>query len=163
MWRNSQLATDTAVAALNRPAYSPYIRMLASGKMRALILVAIFTFATTYASFCSTTCSFGICPNQERQSASHDCEHPSPQHPGNSHHHGPEKSDCSLHHHPSVNLVKADGVGQFQLSGQIIDSDLHSVLSGASTDGLNASWLSDLAPPPLLKDPLYQQTSVLRI
>jgi hypothetical protein len=140
--------------------------MIDVGKMRALILVVIFAFATTYASFCSTTCTFGICPNQERHSASHDCEHPSPHHPGSYHHHGPEKSDCSIHHHPSVNLVKADDLRQFQLNdtGQIIiNNDLLSVPSGASTDSLNASWLSDLAPPPILKDPLYQQISVLRI
>ena len=139
--------------------------MISVAKTRALILVAIFAFATTYASFCSTTCSFGICPNQERHSASHDCEHPSPHHPASSHHHGPEKSDCSLHHHPSVNLVKADGLGQFQLTGteQIINSDLNSVLSDTSTDSLKASWLSDLAPPSPLKDPLYRQISVLRI
>jgi hypothetical protein len=138
--------------------------MLPYGKMRALILVTIFTFATNYASFCSTTCSFGVCPKQEQHSASHDCEHPSPHHSGSSHHHGPEKSDCSLHHHPSVNLVKADGLVQFQLTNirQVSDSDLLYNLADSSHSS-NASWLSDSAPPPALKDPLYQQISVLRI
>jgi hypothetical protein len=133
--------------------------------MRACIFVALLTVSMVYASFCSTTCAMGVCPNQEQQSASHDCEHPSPHHSGNSHHHRPEKSDCSLHHHPSVSLVKADGLIGFQpaSTGKIADSDLLHIHLDASAHSLNASWLSDLAPLPPPKDPLYQQISVLRI
>jgi len=72
--------------------------------MQTCISVAIFTVAMLYASFCSTACAFGVCPNQEQQTASHDCDHPSSHHSGGSHHHGPANSDCSFHHHPSFNL-----------------------------------------------------------
>jgi hypothetical protein len=133
--------------------------------MRARILVAIFTVSMVYASSCSTTCMFGVCPNQEQPSARHDCEHASSHHSGNSHHHGPEKSDCSFHDHPSVNLIKADELIGFQLTstGKIAHSDLLHNHLDASAGSLNASWLSDLAPPHPPKAPLYQQISVLRI
>jgi len=139
--------------------------MIASGKIRASILLAIFTVSMVYASFCSATCTFGACLTQEQQSVSHDCDHPSSHHSDNSHHHGPEKSDCSLHYRPSVSLAKADGLIGFQPTntGKIADSDLLHNHLDASAHTLNASWLSDLAQPHPPKAPLYQQISLLRI
>lgn len=137
--------------------------MIGLGKTRVRIVVAIFTMAMVYASFCSTTCAVGVCPNQEQQSSSHDCDHPSPNHSSSPRHQGPGKPDCSVHHHPAVNLVKAEGLPRFRPTntGQIaLNKLLYKLLPDSSAPILNASSLSDLAPP---KDPLYQRISVLRI
>jgi hypothetical protein len=139
------------------------MKRLGTGWVR--IVAAIFTNAMFYASFCSTTCALGVCPNQERRSANHDCGHTSHNHSSSSHHHGPEKSDCSQHDHPTLALVKADGLLQFQstIRDQINVNELLSSLSHTIAPSSNASSLSDLAPPPTLKDPLHLRISVLRI
>jgi hypothetical protein len=140
--------------------------MVGVSKSSARIVAAIFTVAMIYASFCSNACGLGVCPNQEQQSASHDCDRPpSSHHSSSSHHHGPGNPDCSVHHHPTLNLEKADGLPQFQPTriGQVVVGDLLSDLLGTDAVSLNASSFSDLGSPPTPKDPLYRRISVLRI
>ena len=135
------------------------------GTGRARILIAIFTVAMFYASVCSTTCALGVCPNQVQGSASQDCDHTSPEHSNSTPHHGPEKPDCSNHNHPTSNFVKADGLPQLQLSGigNVSVNQLFANAPHAAGLTLAVFSLSDLAPPPTLRNPLYQQISVLRI
>ena len=139
--------------------------MIAIGKTRTRLVVLIFTVAMIYASFCSTTCGFGVCPYQEGRSSSHDCDHPSSSHSSGSHHHGPKERDCSDHHHPSVNLVKADGLPQFESTkaDDVLITQFVSNLSDGASLSFNVSSFFDLGSPPTPRNPLYQRISVLRI
>ena len=139
--------------------------MIATGTVRARIVVAIFTVAMVYASSCSTACAMGFCPNQPEHSESHDCEQSSPRQSNGSQHDAPGSPDCSKHHHPTINFLKANGLPQFPLNnaGHVnVDQSLGNVPQ-ASALSFATIWANDLAPPPTLKIPLYQQTSILRI
>lgn len=139
--------------------------MMALGKTRTRLVAAIFTVAMLYASFCSTTCAFGVCPYQGQESSSHDCDHPLSSHSSGSHHHGPKERDCSNHHHPCVNLVKADGLPQFEptKADDIRIAQLLSNLSDGDSLSLSVSSFFDLGSLPIPREPLYQYISVLRI
>jgi hypothetical protein len=136
------------------------VHMWSVGKLSARIVAMIFAVAMTYASFCSTTCGLGVCPNQERQSGSHDCDNPSHQH--GPHQHGSGKSDCSAHYHPSVNLVKPDGLHKFGTDDVGIGS-LFTQMPDATRFGFDLSSLFSLGSPPTPRSLLHQQISVLRI
>ena len=127
-------------------------------------MAAVFAVAVLYTSFCPSTCALGFCPNRAQQSASHDCDM-LPNHPHGSHDHGRDKPNCSAYHYPFVNLVKADGLLLHQWTdlSRTVDAQPTSNRWEASALALDDSWLSDLAPPPALSEPLYLRTSILRI
>lgn len=139
--------------------------MIGPNTTLARSMVAIFTVAMFYASVCSAACAVGVCPNQVQQSDSHDCDHSSSHHSQSSQNHSPENPDCAKHEHPGLFVVKAAALSQFQLSitGHLSTSELTASSLHDITDGMAVSGVSDLAPPPNLKIPLYQETSVLRI
>jgi hypothetical protein len=139
--------------------------MIEPKRAPAGIVVVIFTVAMFCASVCSTACAMGICPNQEQHSDFHDCDHSSSHHSQSSHNHSPQKPDCSKHEHPGLFVVQAATLSQFQLSitGHLSTSELPASSLHDLTVSMTASGASDLAPPPTLKIPLYQQISVLRI
>jgi len=140
--------------------------MLLAGETKTRVLALMFIAAMIYGSFCSTACSLGACPTQAEQSARHECAHPSSaNHSHGSRHSGPGRSDCYAHHHPTVTIVKADALPQFQLSkvGQIGIPQLLSELSGAPAADSRAPGFSTLGSPPISQAPLYEQISVLRI
>lgn len=128
-------------------------------------MAAVFAVAMLYTSFCSTTCAPGFCPDQAQQSASHDCDMPSNHPADGSHDHGQDKPNCSAHRHPSVNIVKADGLLQHQWTdlSRTVDAQPNSNRWEASALALDDFWLSDLAPPTTLSGPLYYRTFILRI
>ena len=130
--------------------------MIAIGKTRTRFVAAIFTVAMIYASFCSATCGFGVCPYQEQRSSSHDCDYPSSSHSSGSQHHEPKDRNCSNHHHPSVNLVKADGLPEFEptKADEILLTELLSNVSDGDSLILNVSSFFDLGSPPTPNDPL---------
>lgn len=118
-----------------------------------------------YGSVCSTTCcALGVDPNQVQRSASQDYGHTSSEHWNSAQHHGTEKPDCSDDHR-TINFVKADGLPQFQLglTGNVSINQLFANAPHVATLNLAGFSLSDLAPPPTQRNPLYQQISVLRI
>jgi hypothetical protein len=139
--------------------------MMGPGTTRARLVVAVFTLAMIYASFCSTACAIGACPNLARHSESRDCDHSSSGHSQNSHHHGPENSKCAEHGHPGTFALMGAGIAQFQFtSADRVNAAAPLILSfGTPAFALSGSWISDLAPPPNLNTPVYQQSSVLRI
>ena|SRR5271168_4128234 len=153
---------DARVAPVDPQAYSPKIEMMAFGKMRACILLAVFTVTASCATFYSTICTSGLCLDQQHQSSGHDCEHCSSADSGSTHHRG---SGCSFHHHSSLDLVKVEGPPQFRPTGTwpIPGFDLLHKLWVDNARSLNESRLSHLASPPTVEDPLYQRVSVLRI
>ena len=124
-------------------------------------MAMIFAAAMTYASLCSTTCGLAVCPNQEPQSWLADCDNPS--HPHWPHQHGSGKSDCSAHHHPSVNLVKPDGLPKFMSADAVGIGSLFTQMPEATRFGFVLSSLFSLGSPPTPKSLLHQQMSVLRI
>lgn len=134
--------------------------------MRVRIVAVVFTIAMFYGSVCSTMCVAGICPNELQHSAGSDnCDQMPTGHSDFPQKHVPENHDCSMHHHPTVNIVKADNLPQFQLTntGHINVNDLLVNSTHVMAFSLAAFSLSDLAPPPTLRSPLYQKFSVLRI
>ena len=146
--------------------YNPLAQMMGSTTARARIVAAVFTVAMFYASVCSTMCAAGVCPNELRHSASGDaCNQMPAGHSDGTQKHAPENRDCSMHHHPTANIVQADNLPQFQLTstGHINASDLLANSAQVMAFSLAAFSLSDLAPPPTLRSPLYQHISVLRI
>ena len=134
--------------------------------MSARMVVTIFAVAMIHASFCSAVCGLGVCPYQQLESVSRDFDHScSFQYPGAHHHdHGPGKSDCSAHHHPTFNVGYARGLVQFQLTSraQILISDLPVDVSDARQLSVGSSALFDLGPP-IARNSLRLRTSVLRI
>jgi len=135
--------------------------------MSARIVATMFAVAMIHASFCSAVCGLGVCPYQQLESASRDFEHScSFQHPGvpHRHDHGPGKSDCSTHHHPTFNVANVGGLVQFQLSSsaQIPISDLPGDVSDTPQLSVGSSALFDLGPP-IARNSLRLRTSVLRI
>ncbi len=137
-----------------------------AGRTSARALAVIFAAALIYGSLCSTACGLGICPNQENQPASHECDHPfSSNHSGSSHHRGPARPDCYAHHHPSVEFVKADGLPQWEQAkaGGIAIGELLCDFSHADIVHVKGSCLSALGSPPSPQDSLYLRISVLRI
>ena len=133
---------------------------------RARIVTVIFTVAMFYASVCSTMCAAGICPNELQHSASGgNCDQMPTGRSDYPQKQAPENHDCSMHHHPIVNVVKASNLPQFQLTstGHINVNDLLVNSTHAMAFDLATFSLSDLVPPPTPRSPLYQQISVLRI
>jgi hypothetical protein len=134
--------------------------------MSARMVVTMFAVAIIHASFCSAVCGLGVCPYQQLESAGRDFDHCcSFQHPGAHHHdHGPGKSDCSTHHHPTFNVANAGGLVQFQLtsSAQIPISDQPGDVSDARQLSVGSSALFDLGPP-IARNSHCLRTFVLRI
>jgi hypothetical protein len=130
-------------------------------------VATILAMAMIYVSFCSTACLFGLCPYQQRESATRDFGHPSSSHHHDAphhHDHGPGKSDCSTHHHPTFN-VNAGGLTHFELTntGQIPIGDLLVHPLDAPRFGSRSSALFDQGSPPAPKSPLSERLSVLRL
>jgi hypothetical protein len=152
-----------------RPGRNHIITTLTMMRLRtasARIVAAAFTVAMLYASVCSTMCAAGVCPNEPRHSEGDDnCNQMPTGHSHDPQKHAPENHDCSTHHHPTVNIVKGDNLPQFQLAsaGRINPNDLLANSAQVIAFSLPAFSLSDPAPPPNLRNPLYQQISVLRI
>ena len=153
------------LAPLTRRVYDPIIGMAGLGIARARMVAAIFTVAMLYVSVCSTTCAMGACPTEVQHSDGHECDQSSSSRSEGSPHHGSENPDCSVHNHPSVFLEKAAGASQFQLSstGHV---NVYELLVRAPREmavSLAVLEIAGLGPPVTLKNPLYQQISVLRI
>jgi len=139
---------------------------MGSKTSRAQIVAAIFTVAMFYASVCSTMCAAGVCPDESQRSATTDnCDQMPRGHSDFPQKHMPENHDCSMHHHPAINIVKADNLPQFRLTnaGHIDVNELLVNSTRVMAFNLAVFSLGDLAPPPALRSPLYQQISVLRI
>ena len=146
--------------------YNQHGQMLTLKKAGAATVIMAFAVAVLYGSVCSTLCAAGICPNElQHSSSSDDCDQMPMRHSDYPQKHVPENHDCSMHHHPSVNIVKADNLPQFQLAsmGRINAHDLLADSTRVMALSVAAFSLSDLAPPPTLRNTLHQQTSVLRI
>ena len=131
----------------------------------ARMIVAVFTMAMFYASVCSTICAVGVCPDQVRQTAGHDCDQMPSHHSNQSNHQSPDTPDCSQHQHPGLFVTKSGDVSQIQLS--VVDHLNASATVFFATHGSHAigtySDASEHAPPLVSSVPLYQQISVLRI
>lgn len=113
--------------------------MIGRRTAHAQTVVAIFIVAMFYASVCSATCALGRCPNKVQHSDHHDCDH----HSSGSSSHGPQKPDCSKHGHPSLSVVKADGVRQFHLaSARSLDVRESAGTRPAQASGLAAFLVS---------------------
>jgi hypothetical protein len=131
--------------------------------MRAKLAAAAFVVvALLYGSVCSTTCALGACPIETQNATGHDCDHGAS---SNSHHSDSQNPDCTKHHHPTFDAVKADVLSQFQLSSasHAAASQLLAIATRGATNVSADALSSYLAPPPNLNLPLQQQISVLRI
>lgn len=126
-------------------------------------MAALFAVAMLYGSTCTTLCAAGSCPLLGQSAGADQC-HESPLHPCHSRHGMPEHSDCSTHGHPNV-FINAQGPFQQQLTcvGCLSVNSAAAPVSGPVLGTRTNLWGADLAPPPILKNPLYQQFSVLRI
>lgn len=132
---------------------------------RARMIVAVFTMAMFYASVCTTICAVGVCPDQVRQTAGHDCDEMPSHHSDQSRHESPDTPDCSQHQHPGLFVTKSADVLQIQLS--VVDHLNAAATTFSVAHGLPAVFAqaqaSEYAPPHSSSVPLYQQISVLRI
>ena len=131
----------------------------------ARMIVAVFTMAMFYASVCTTICAVGVCPDQVRQTAGHDCDQMPSHHSDQSNHKSPDTPDCSQHQHPGLFVTKSGDVSQIQLI--VVDHLNASAATFSVAHGLSAIFpqaeASEHAPPHASSIPLYQQISVLRI
>ena len=132
---------------------------------RARTLAAVFTVAMLYASVCSTACAMGACPAEVQYSGGHGCGQSSSSRSEGFPHHGSENPDCSVHNHLSVFFEKAAGAPQFQPSstGHVNLYELLVLDPRETAVSLTALEITGLGPPVTLKNPLYQQISILRI
>ena len=137
--------------------------MIGVGTMRVKFVAAVFVVAMLYGSVCSAACAAGFCPLLGQGADADQCHHQPSNHPG-SHDGMPDHSDCATHGHPT-NFVTAVGPAQFQF---VIVAYIGAPLFLAQSTGSAVSWShrlwgTDLAPPTIPKNPLYQQISSLRI
>jgi hypothetical protein len=128
----------------------------------ALIVVAMFTFAVVYASYCSTACALEGLP-QATQHSEDDSSPPG--HSQDSHDDGSGDSGCVAADHFAAYVPAAAGMIQCETTN--VDR-VNLTVAGAPRIGTSSSmmssfWLSGLTPPPKLKTPVYDQISALRI
>ena len=125
-------------------------------------VAAVFVVAMLYGSVCSAACTAGFCPLLSHDGDADQCHHETPGHPCP--HNGMPEHNCATHGHPT-NFVTAAGPAQFQFA---IVAHIGAPLFLAQPSGSVLSWShrlwgTDLAPPTIPKNPLYQQISSLRI
>jgi hypothetical protein len=134
-------------------------------KAGASAVITAFAVAVLYASVCSTMCAAGVCPYELDHAASDACDQMPMGHSGCPQKRAPADQDCSLHHHPNYNMVEANGLPPVQLTsvGHLNSNDFQVNSTHLMAFGLAAFSFSDPAPPPLLRSPLHQRISVLRI
>lgn len=137
--------------------------MMWSGTTRVFV-AAIFAAAMFYASLCSTACAAGFCPMLGHGADADQCRQETSGHPDGPRNGIPAPSNCSTHGHPSV-FVNAAGPSQYQLTttAYLSANGLLAPTSDEVIGGSHAPWGTDLAPPTIPKNPLYQQFSTLRI
>jgi hypothetical protein len=129
-------------------------------------IAAVFTVVMLYASVCSSSCAIGVCPEQTRRTAGHDCDQMPSHHSNSSGEQTPDTPDCSQHQHPELFVAKsAADLPQFQLS--VADHLTVSVGAFSPMHGLSMIFTRDVtsehAPPVVFSGPLYDRISVLRI
>jgi hypothetical protein len=126
-----------------------------------LIVMAMFTFAVAYASYCSTSCALEDLAEAARHSGSH---HSSGRSQG-SHNDGSGDPGCAAADHLGACIPAAVGIAQVEFSKvDRVTATLPGMRPLATSSSMVSSfWLSGLAPPPKQKSPLYQQISVLRV
>jgi hypothetical protein len=130
------------------------------------IVAVIFLVTMSYGSVCSVMCAAGICPSELQHSSDPDgCDQMPMGHsdsPQNQENHHP---DCSTHHHPDTDIVRAENVPQFQLAsaGHRTANEALSPSARVLSANRTVFSLSGLAPPPTLGTPVHSRISVLRI
>jgi hypothetical protein len=142
------------------------LRMIGSKRAGTWLVVVVFAMTMSHASVCSAMCAVGLCPSQSQHSSDHNgygCDRMPMGHSDSHQSHGGQKSDCSMHHHPGANIVKADSLPQFQLSAA---SHMAANQSLDSTPIAAFNWKGfsrcALSPPSNLRSS-QQRVSVLRI
>jgi hypothetical protein len=130
------------------------------------IVAAIFTISMSYACVCSAMCAAGVCPNELQHSSEPDgCNQMLIGHSHSVQNHACGDGDCSTHHHPNTNIVRADYQPRLRLAGARHNraNNLTSQVGQIFPfNGISVS-LSGLAPPPTLRTPVHSRVSVLRI
>lgn len=132
----------------------------------ARMIVAVFTMAMFYASVCSASCAVGVCPEQTKRTAGHDCDQMPSHHSDSSGHQTPDKPDCSQHQHPELFVAKSGGdLPQFQLN--IVDHLHASTTTFLAQHGspavVSRTEASEHAPPVVSSASLYDRIAILRI
>ncbi len=148
---------------LRKEAYNRSVRMIGVGTARVKFVAAMFVVAMFYGSVCAAACAAGFCPLLGHGGDADQCHHQTSSHPG-SHDGLPDHSGCATHGHPT-SFVTAAGPTQFQFAIVAhVGAPLFLVQSsGSVVSWSQGPWGSDLAPPVVPKNPLYQQMSALRI
>jgi hypothetical protein len=149
----------------NKLEYNYFFTTMRLGTANERILAAVFAAAIFYASVCSTMCTAGVCPNGLQHSTPTDnCD----QMPI-SHSHGPQKNapddrDCTMHHYPTVNIVRADNRAKLQLtSAGYISSHGIFIDSTQAVASIPTAFLFSGQASPTLRSSPPQQISPLRI
>lgn len=126
-------------------------------------VAAMFVAAMLYGSVCSVACAAGSCPLLGHGADADQCHNQTSDHPC-PHNGMPEHSNCATHGHPT-NFVTAAGPAQFQFAivAYIGAPFFLAQPSGSVISWSYRLWGTDLAPPTIPKNPLYQQISSLRI
>jgi hypothetical protein len=109
-------------------------------------------------------CAAGVCPNELQGSASSDnCDHMPIGHSDGPEKNAPEHHGCSMHPHPTANIVRTNNLPRLQLTsmGCINANDL--LANSTQAAALAAFSSSDLASPHILRSSLRRQISPLRI
>jgi hypothetical protein len=129
---------------------------------RALIVVAMFTLAVMYASFCATKCAFEDLPGLDQYSESRSGETGQSQDSG---HGDPADSGCVASDHLDAFVPATAVTAECELgSVGLVNVSATSVSPvPAPSFALPSFRASDLDPPYPVTIALYQQNSVLRV
>jgi hypothetical protein len=131
------------------------------GAKRVLTVLAMFTFAVVYASYCATDCALEDWAKATQHAQSHRA---SSDHSQDSHDDDSGDSVCAAADHFGAYLPAIAQTAHLEFTN--VDR-VNTVVPLIHWHGMSplvpsSFYLSGLAPPPKLKTPLYQQISVLR-
>lgn len=135
----------------------------ARGALRARLVAAILSLALIYAFTCSATCANCLDASGAAQTRSQACGHATSDAGGGTQQHAPAKPDCFGHHRFGFEVMRSDGLSQFQLSASDYESVLIVGAFRAEIVNVASPFLWDLAPPRTVAILPLQRISILRI
>jgi hypothetical protein len=126
------------------------------------LVTAVLSLALIYAFTCSANCANCLGASGAAETQSQACGHAADA-GGGAQQQAPVKPDCFGHHRFGFDVMRSDGLSQFQLSATGYESLF--VLSAFRAEIVNVAspFLSDLAPPRDVARFPQQNNSILRI
>jgi hypothetical protein len=131
--------------------------------MRARFVAVILSLALIYAFSCSATCANCLGAGAAAATESQGCGHAASGAPRGAPQQAPAKPDCFGHHRFGFDVIQTDVLSRVPSSATGHATQLSHVAARVEVLNVDASFMSDLAPPRDVAIFLQQNSSILRI